>query len=301
MAPTPTRITTYRTRFGRWRRFLRRRSTGAASAVLVLLILGALFAPIITPQNPYDLRTLNLGDSLRPPVWQEGGHMPYLFGTDIQGRDILSTILYGSRTSFLVGFAVVVLAGLVGGLIGLIGGYYGGWFDTLTMRMADSLLSFSTTLIAMLFLGIFRTNSLWLVIAAIVVADWVQYARTMRGAVLAIKSEDFVTATKAMGGSDAHILFKHILPNSIQPLLVVAAANFGLAVMLEATLSFLGVGVPITQPSLGMLISQGKDFIYAGMWWLILPPAAVLMAIVFSLNLIADWLRDDLDPKSVKP
>jgi peptide/nickel transport system permease protein len=230
----------------------------------------------------------------------DGGKLPYLLGTDVQGRDILSTILYGSQTSLLVGAAVVVLAGSIGGAIGLAAGFFGGWVDTVTMRIADSLLSFSTTLIALLLLGVFRQNSLWLVILAIVVADWVQYARTMRGSVLAVKEEDYIAAARAIGGGKLRLILRHLLPNAVAPLLVIAAVDFGVAVMLESTLSFLGVGVPVTQPSLGMMISQGKDFIYAGMWWLIAFPAVILMGIVFSLNLIADWLRDEINPRLLK-
>ncbi|HEX7125424.1 MAG TPA: ABC transporter permease [Thermodesulfobacteriota bacterium] len=279
------------------RRVLGRPLVVAAVGFLLIMVLGAVFAPLVAPQDPYRLMSLSLGDSLLPPVWMEGGKTPFLLGTDVQGRDILSTILYGSRVSFLVGTSVVLIAGVVGGAVGLLAGFYGGWLDSVTMRLADSLLSFSTTLIAMLLLGIFRYNSLLLVILAIVVAGWVQYARTMRGRVLAVKEEDYVTAARAAGSGAPRLILRHILPNAVAPLLVIAAVDFGVAVTLEATLSFLGVGVPITQPSLGMMIAQGKDFVYAGMWWLIVFPAGVLMGIVFSLNVIADWLRDELDPR----
>jgi peptide/nickel transport system permease protein len=167
----------------------------------------------------------------------------------------------------------------------------------MVMRVADTVLSFSKTLIAMLLLGIFQHSSMLLVILAIVISDWVQYARTIRGEVLSVKEEEYVLASKAIGGSNLRTIFKHILPNSISPLLVVGAVDFGIAIMLEATLSFLGVGVPVTQPSLGMMISQGRNFLYAGKWWLIVFPGLTLMAIVFSLNLISDWLRDEIDPK----
>ncbi len=279
------------------RRVLGRPLVVTAAAFLLIMVLGALLAPLVAPQDPYRLMSLSLGDSLLPPVWMDGGKMPFVLGTDVQGRDILSTILYGSRVSFLVGASVVLIAGLAGGAVGLLAGFYGGWLDSVTMRLADSLLSFSTTLIAMLLLGIFRYNSLLLVILAIVVAGWVQYARTMRGSVLAVKEEDYVTAARAAGSGVPRLVLRHILPNAVAPLLVIAAVDFGVAVTLEATLSFLGVGVPITQPSLGMMIAQGKDFVYAGMWWLIVFPAGVLMGIVFSLNVIADWLRDELNPR----
>jgi peptide/nickel transport system permease protein len=282
------------------RHFLARPLTVGATVVLLLLLLGALFSPLIAPQNPYDLRQLDSSASLLPAVWETGGRMPYLLGTDVQGRDVLSTILYGSRTSFLVGFSVVILAGSVGASVGLITGFFGGVIDHLFMRIADSLLAFSTTLIAMLFLGLFKASSVLLVIGAISIVDWVQYARTMRGSVLSVKEEDYVQAARSLGASKSRIILRHILPNALSPLVVIAAVNFAVVVMLEATLSFLGVGVPITQPSLGMMISQGKDFIYAGMPHLILPPAITLMAIVFSLNLIGDWLREEIDPRAAK-
>lgn len=268
-----------------------------ALIVITLLFLGAIFAPLIAPQNPYAMDKLSMGDSLLPPIWMEGGKAPFILGTDVQGRDIFSTILYGSRTSFIVGISVVTISGIFGGAIGLFAGYFGGIFDSIVMRSADTVLSFSKTLIAMLLLGIFKHSSIILVILAIVISDWVQYARTIRGEVLSVKEEEYVLASKAIGGTHLRTIFKHVLPNAVSPLLVVGAVDFGIAVMLEATLSFLGVGVPVTQPSLGMLISQGRNYLYAGKWWLILFPGLTLMAIVFSLNLISDWLRDEIDPK----
>lgn len=282
------------------RRFVRHPLAVAGAVFLLGLLVCAVFAPFITPQNPYDLQSLDMTNSLLPPIWKAGSRWPFVLGTDVQGRDLLSTIIYGSRTSFIVGVSVVALAGLIGGTIGLLAGYFEGWFESVSMRIADSLLSFSTTLIALLLLGIFQQSNLSLVILAIVVADWVQYARTMRGSVLSIKEEDYVLAARATGAGNLRIIFKHILPNAVSPLLVIAAVDFGIAVMLEATLSFLGVGLPVTEPSLGMMISQGKDFIYAGMWWLIVFPAVVLMGMVFSLNLIADWLRDEINPRLKK-
>ncbi len=281
-----------------FRRFLRRYLAVGGAATLLILILGAVFAPLLAPQNPYDLKTLDMANSLLPPFWLDGGRAPFYLGTDVQGRDILSTILYGSRTSFIVGISVVFLAGLIGGAIGLVSGFFGGWLDNIMMRIGDSFLSFSTTLIAMLFLGIFEASSVLIVILAITVADWVQYARTMRSSVLSVKEEDYVTGAQVVGAGNMRIILKHILPNAISPLLVIAAINFGVVIMLEATLSFLGVGVPITEPSLGMMIAQGKNYIYAGMWHLIVFPGLVLMAIVFSLNLIGDWLRDEVDPRA---
>lgn len=279
-------------------RFLNRPLAVGGAVTLLILVFCAIFAPLLAPQNPYDLEALDMANSLLPPIWIEGGRAPFYLGTDIQGRDVLSTILYGSRTSFIVGISVVFLAGTLGIIIGLVAGYYGGWLDSIMMRIADSFLAFSTTLIAMLFLGLFEASSVLIIILAITIADWVQYARTMRSAVLSVKEEDYVMGARVVGAGNLRIILKHILPNAISPIMVIAAINFGVVIMLEATLSFLGVGVPITEPSLGMMISQGKDYIYAGMWQLIVFPGMVLMAIVFSLNLIGDWLRDEVDPRA---
>jgi len=277
--------------------YLRDPSAVLGSFLLLVLLVGAVFAPWIAPQNPYDPKVLSLQDSLLPPVWMEGGKAPYLLGTDDQGRDILSTILYGCRTSFLVAFSVILIAGTAGSLIGLLAAYYGGVLDAVTMRLADTMFSFSTTLIAMLLLGIFKGGGIPLVILAIVITDWVRYARTMRGSALAVKQEDYVQAARAVGASNFRIMFRHIIPNAIPPILVVAAVDFGAVVMLEATLSFLGVGVPINKPSLGMMISQGKRFIYAGKWWLVVFPGSALISIVLGVNLLADWLREEINPR----
>jgi len=277
--------------------WLRDPSALLGSFLLLVLIIGAVFAPLIAPQNPYDPKVLSLQDSLLPPIWLEGGRSPFLLGTDDQGRDILSTILYGCRTSFLVGFSVILIAGMVGGTIGLLAAFYGGVLDAVTMRLADTMFSFSTTLIAMLLLGIFKGGGIPLVILAIVATDWVRYARTMRGSALAVKQEDYVQAARATGASNFRIMFRHIIPNAIPPILVVAAVDFGAVVMLEATLSFLGVGVPINKPSLGMMISQGKRFIYAGKWWLVVFPGTALISIVLGINLLADWLREEINPR----
>ena len=265
--------------------------------ILFVMLIGAIFAPLIAPQNPYDPRELSLQDSLKPPLWMPGGEAPFLLGADDQGRDILSTILYGCRTSFTVGFSVVILAGLLGMTIGMMAAFYGGVLDTVTMRVADTLFSFSTTLMAMLLLGIFKGGGIPLVILAIVIADWVRYARTMRGSSLGVKQEDYVEAARAIGSRNLRIMFRHILPNAIPPILVVAAVDFGAAVMLEATLSFLGVGVPINEPSLGMMIASGKNYIYAGMWWLTIFPGIALISIVLGVNLLADWLREEINPR----
>lgn len=280
--------------------YIRDPSAVAGSLILTIMLIGAIFAPLIVPQDPYDMRTVSLKDSLKPPMWMKGGEAPFLLGTDDQGRDILSTILYGCRTSFMVGFSVIAIASAIGVAIGLLSGFYGGILDAVTMRLADALFSFSTTLVAMLLLGIFRGRGIYLIIIAIIITDWVRYARTMRGSVLEVKEEDYVSAAKESGASNLRIILRHILPNAIPPISVVAAVDFGAVVMLEATLSFLGVGVPINKPSLGMMISLGKNYIYAGKWWLTIFPGAALVAIVLGINLLADWLREEINPKLQK-
>ena len=267
------------------------------SIILCIFILAAVLAPWITPQDPYDLEKLTLDYFLTPPIWKEGGTAPFILGTDDQGRDILSTIIYGCRTSLIVAFGVVLIAGTFGILMGLLAGYYGKWIDAVTMRLADTFFSFSTTLMAFLFLGIFGRGSVLIVIIAICIADWVRYARTMRGSVLEVKEEAYILAAKATGASDLRLLFRHILPNAIPPIFVIVAVDLAVVIMLEATLSFLGVGVPLTKPSLGMMISIGKNYIYVGMWWMIVFPGAALILLVVAINLFADWLREELNPK----
>ena len=269
----------------------------AGSIILCIFILAAVLAPWITPQDPYDLEKLTLDHFLTPPIWKEGGTAPFILGTDDQGRDILSTIIYGCRTSLIVAFGVVLIAGTFGILMGLLAGYYGKWIDAVTMRLADTFFSFSTTLMAFLFLGIFGRGSVLIVIIAICIADWVRYARTMRGSVLEVKEEAYILAAKATGASDLRLLFRHILPNAIPPIFVIVAVDLAVVIMLEATLSFLGVGVPLTKPSLGMMISIGKNYIYVGMWWMIVFPGAALILLVVGINLFADWLREELNPK----
>jgi len=267
------------------------------SIILAVFIFAAVFAPWIAPQDPYDLEQLTLDHFLTPPIWMEGGTWPFLLGTDDQGRGILSTILYGCRTSLIVGFSVVAIAGTFGVIIGLLAGFYGRWLDIVTMRLADTFFSFSTTFMAFLFLGIFGGASILVVIFAICMADWVRYARTMRGSVLEVKEASYIMAARATGARDLRILLRHLMPNAIPPVFVVLAVDLAVVIMLEATLSFLGVGVPLTEPSLGMMISIGKNYIYAGMWWMIVFPGTALVLLVVGINLFADWLREELNPK----
>lgn len=269
----------------------------AGSFIMIVFILAALTAPWITPQNPYNLEEVSLEYFLTPPVWMEGGHTPFILGTDDQGRCIFSTIIYGCRTSLIVGFSVVLIAGTFGIIIGMLAGYYGGKLDAITMRLADTFYSFSTTLLAFLFLGVFGKGSVFIVIIAICIAGWVKYGRTMRGSVLEVKQEAYILAARATGAGDLRILFKHLLPNAITPIFVIVAVDLAVVIMLEATLSFLGVGVPLTEPSLGMMVAIGKNYIYAGMWWMIVFPGAALVFLVVGINLFADWLREELNPK----
>ena len=282
------------------RHFLRDPSAVVGAAILSVFVIGAVFAPLIAPQNPYDLEALSLADSVKPPIWMEGGEAPFLLGTDEQGRDVLSTILYGCRTSLTVAFGVVLVAGTFGMLMGLLAGFYGKLIDALVMRSADVFYSFSTTLMAILVLGLLKQKGVLVLILAISLTDWVRYARTLRGSVLAIKEEDYIDAARAVGVPTPRIIFHHVLPNAVPPLLVVAAVDFGVVIMLEATLSFLGVGLPVTEPSLGMMISLGRKYVYAGKWWLIVFPGVALTAIVVGINLIADWLREEINPRIQK-
>lgn len=277
--------------------FLTDPSAIVGSSILLIFFIAALFAPYLAPMDPYDLMTVDLANFLLPPSWMDGGMSAFPLGTDDQGRGILSTILYGLRTSLIVGITVVVISSTVGIVLGMLGAYYGGMFDAFIMRAADTVFSFSTTLLAVLLLGVFESRGVFTVIVAICIADWVKYARTIRGSVLEIKEYPYVTAAKSSGAGDIRILFRHILPNALPPIFVLMAVDMAVVIMLEATLSFLGVGVPLTEPSLGMMISIGKNYIYAGMWWMVLFPGATLIGIVVGINLFADWLREELNPK----
>ncbi|MCG8634011.1 MAG: ABC transporter permease [Desulfobacterales bacterium] len=280
--------------------FLRDPSAIFGGVLLVIFALCALFAPLIAPMDPYDLTSIDLGNFLLSPAWMEGGSLSFPLGTDDQGRGILSTILFGLRTSLLVGFSVVIVSSVLGIVFGMVGGYYGGLLDAFIMRCADTVFSFSTTLLAILLLGVFESRNIWTVVFAICIAGWVKYARTIRGSVLEVKENAYVTAAKASGARDFRILFRHILPNVLPPVFVLMAVDLAVVIMLESTLSFLGVGVPITEPSLGMMISIGKNYIYAGMWWMVLFPGLTLILLVVAINLFSDWFRDEMNPKLAK-
>ena len=280
--------------------------TVSAAVVTVVMALAALFAPWIAPYDPFDVATLNLLDNELPPVWLEGGDWRFLLGTDTQGRDIVSTILYGLRISLLVGLASVLFAMILGISLGLISGYVGGATDATIMRIADIKLTFPAILVALLVDGIARSLiprelhehlAIFVVVFAIGFSAWVQYARTVRAVTMVEKSKEYVQAARVVSISPLRIMSRHILPNVMGPVLVIATINLALAVLTEATLSFLGVGMPPTQPSLGTLIRIGNDFLYSGLWWITIFPASALVLIVLSVNLLGDWLRDALNPK----
>ena len=281
----------------RMQSFLGDPSALVGAALLMGFLIAAMFAPLVAPMDPYDLTKVDLANFLLPPAWMEGGLGDFPLGTDDQGRGILSTILFGLRTSLIVGVSVVAISSVIGIVLGMLGAYYGGLLDAFIMRAADTVFAFSTTLLAVLLLGMFETRGVFTVIVAICIADWVKYARTIRGSVLEIKDNAYVLAASASGARDGRILFRHILPNALPPIFVVMAVDMAVVIMLEATLSFLGVGVPLTEPSLGMMISIGKNYVYAGMWWLVVFPGATLIAMVVGINLFADWLREELNPK----
>jgi peptide/nickel transport system permease protein len=277
------------------------------SAIVLALCLGAaLFAPWVAPHNPFDLRTLNLADALAPPAGMAGSKAGYLLGTDDQGRDVFSAIMFGTRISLLVGLAAVGLAMALGVALGLVAGYVGGKLDAFIMRVADVQLSFPAILIALLIDGVARAVlprdahsdvALLVLIFAIGAANWVQYARTVRGSTMVEKNKEYVQAARVIGVSSLGIMRRHLLPNVLGPVLVLATINIATAIITEATLSFLGVGVPPTQPSLGTLIRVGNDFLFSGEWWIALFPGAALVTMVLAINLLGDWMRDALNPK----
>jgi peptide/nickel transport system permease protein len=289
-----------------WYSFRRSPVAMFAAGLLALLILTAFFAPWITPQNPYDLSALELWNAEIPPIWTQGGQWPYLLGTDLQGRDMLSAILYGSRASIIIGAASVALSLVVGATLGLVAGYYGGWADSLLMRIGDVLLSMPTMLIAILVSAVARealpagwreAGASAVIVLAISLSAWVQYARTVRGQAMVERNKEYVQAARLIRASGRKIMLRHILPNTTTPLLVAATLSFGLGILIEATLSFLGVGMPPEQPSLGTLIRIGNQYLFSGSWWIVVFPAVQLCLLVVSINLLGDWLRDALNPK----
>jgi len=288
-----------------WWSFSRSPLTVAAALVTVLFVVGALFAPWLAPHDPFDPRTLKLLDAFTPPVWTADGKPDYLLGTDNQGRDVLSTIMYGGRISLLVSLAAIALSVTFGVGLGLAAGFRGGWVDTLIMRVADIQLTVPAILIALTLDGVARVAlprmhdqfAVWVLVLSIGFANWPQFARVTRATTLAEKSKDYVSAARIIGISGTKIALKHVLPNALGPVLVIATIGLALAIIAEASLSFLGVGMPPTQPSLGTLIRIGNAFLFSGEWWIVIFPALALMVLSLAVNLLGDWLRDALNPK----
>jgi len=278
-------------------------------AIFAFFVIIALLAPIISPTNPYDLTSIDIMNSEIPPSWMPDGDSQFLLGTDDQGRDILSTIIYGSRLSLTIGFFAVALQLGLGIVLGLSAGYFGGKIDSFLMRFADVQLSFSTMMVAIIVSAIFKASfggefyseyAVVMLVIIIGVAEWPQYARTIRASVLAEKKKEYVEAAKVMGFRAPKIMFRHILPNCLSPILVISTVQIANAIMSEAALSFLGLGLPVDQPSLGSLISIGFNYIFSGSWWITVFPGIVLVILVLVINLLGDWLRDVFNPKIYK-
>ncbi|HWE17036.1 MAG TPA: ABC transporter permease [Hyphomicrobiaceae bacterium] len=286
--------------------FTRSKLVVAAALVVALVVGAASLAPLIAPQDPYDLKTLSLIDANLAPAWAGGGDSRYLLGTDDQGRDILSAILYGTRASLLIGVASVLLATTLGVTLGLVAGYAGGRTDSIIMRFADVQLTFPAILTALLIDGValvalkehrLDSGRFWVLVVSIGLAFWVQYARTVRGVTLVERNKEYVDAARLIGLHPVRIMFQHILPNVLSPVLVIATINLALAIITEATLSFLGVGLPPTAPSLGTMIQIGNRYLFSGSWWMVAFPGLTLAMLALAVNLLGDWLRDALNPK----
>ena len=299
---------------GAWTRFFdgdiwysfRTSPVAIVAAVLAFICMFcAVFAPWVSPHNPFDLASLELSDARLPPAWEADGRAKYLLGTDDQGRDILSALMYGARISLFVGFAAVLLSVVVGVSLGLLSGFVGGKIDAFIMRVCDVMLSFPSILVALLIDGVGRALfpdahealAFSVLIIAISLTGWVPYARTVRGSTLVERNKEYVQAARVIGVSPGRIMLKHVLPNVLGPVMVLATIQVGQAILTEATLSFLGVGVPPTSPSLGTLIRVGNDFLFSGEWWITIFPGLMLVLIALSVNLLGDWLRDAVNPR----
>jgi peptide/nickel transport system permease protein len=276
-----------------------------AAVLAFICVFCAVFAPWVAPHNPFDLATLELTNARLPPAWQEGGNPAFWLGTDDQGRDILSALMYGTRISLAVGVASVALSVMVGVALGLLAGFLGGWLDAFLMRLCDVMLSFPAILVALLIAGVGRalfpnahdSLAFGVLIISISLTGWVQYARTVRGSTMVERGKEYVQAARVTGVSSARIMRRHVLPNVLGPVLVLATIQVATAIISEATLSFLGVGAPPTSPSLGTLIRVGNDYLFSGEWWITIFPGGMLVVIALSVNLLGDWLRDALNPR----
>ncbi|MFG6455309.1 ABC transporter permease [Roseateles sp. BYS96W] len=288
-----------------WHSFRSSPTAVGAALVALVCVVCALFAEFVAPHNPFDLATLELMDSLKPPAWLEGGERKFLIGTDGQGRDILSALMYGTRISLLVGVASVLLSIAIGVSLGLLAGFVGGRTDAFIMRVCDVMLSFPSILVALMISGVGRSLfpqapdalAFVVLVLAIALTGWVQYARTVRGSTLVERHKEYVQAARVIGVGSLRIMRRHVLPNVLGPVLVLATIQVASAIITEATLSFLGVGVPVTSPSLGTLIRNGNDTLFSGEWWITAWPSLTLVLITLSVNLLGDWLRDALNPR----
>jgi peptide/nickel transport system permease protein len=276
-----------------------------AAVIALVCIFCSVFAGWVSPTNPFDLAVLELSDARLPPSWMTGGSTKYLLGSDDQGRDILSALIYGARISLVVGVASVLVSVFVGVGLGLLAGYRGGWIDTFLMRLCDVMLSFPAILVALLIAGVGKalfpnaheSLAFGVLIVSISLTGWVQYARTVRGTTLVERNKEYVQAARVTGVSSLRIMTRHVLPNVLGPVMVLATIQVATAIITEATLSFLGVGVPPTSPSLGTLIRVGNDYLFSGEWWITIFPGLMLVLIALSVNLLGDWLRDALNPR----
>ena len=277
-----------------------------STIVFLIILICSTFAELIAPYNPFDPVNVSLLDAFTPPIWIDGGSINFLLGTDQQGRDMLSTIIYGSRISLIVGFASILFAMLLGTFLGVTSGFFGGRYEIIVMRFTDVQLTIPSILMALLVVGIARgfiskslhnDMAIYVLIFAIGISEWPQFARVTRAATLVEKNKEYISASRIIGLSNFLIMFKHILPNIMRPVLVIFTIGLALAIITESTLSFLGVGVPPTTPSLGTLIRFGNDFLFSGEWWITFFPAIFLVVLALSINLLGDWMRDTLNPK----
>ena len=280
-----------------------------SSSIFLIIFLCSFLAEIVAPYDPFDPLNISLMDAFIPPVWSEGGNANFFLGTDQQGRDMFSTMIYGSRISLIVGFSSIIFAMILGVSLGITAGYIGGRYETIVMRLTDVQLTIPSILMALLVDGIARAiitksmhdeMAIYVLIFAIGISEWPQFARVTRASTLVEKNKEYISASKIIGLSNILIMFKHILPNILRPILVIATIGLALAIITESTLSFLGVGIPPTTPSLGTLIRFGNNFLFSGEWWITFFPAIFLVVLALSINLLGDWMRDALNPKLKK-
>ena len=276
--------------------FLRNPGAVIGLVIVIFFLVMVLIGPFFTPQNPYDIGGLDLMDAYKPPMWMDGGERAFPLGTDEQGRDLLSAMVYGSRISMGIGLIVVLLSCVIGTFLGLVAGYFGGRLDSLLMRLVDVQLSFPAMLVALFIMAAFGRGFGKLVFALTIVG-WVLYARTVRSSVLVEKKKEYIDAAKLIGLSPFPVIFRHVLPNILTPLIVIATIQVGTVILTEATLSHLGVGVPVTKPSLGLLVKNGYDVLFSGLWWSSVFPGMFIMLLVFGINLLGDFLRDEFNPR----